>query len=69
VTPLLELVAEAPLDDSSLRSLDEKHGEWRTAGAALSRASEDRTADGQQRVLAILRTLPPQLQRSLDVDR
>ena len=69
VAPLLELVAEAPLDGSSLRSLDKTHGEWRTAGAALSRASEDRTAGGEQRVLAILRTLPPELQRSLDVDR
>ena len=69
VTPLLELVAEAPLEDSPLRSLDKKHGEWRAAGAALSRASEDRTADGEQRVLAILRTLPPELRRSLDVDR
>ena len=69
VTPLLERVAEAPLDDSSLRRLDKTHSEWRTAGAALARASEDRTAEGQQRVLAILRTLPPELQRSLDVDR
>jgi hypothetical protein len=69
VAPLLELVAEAPLGDSPLRSLDKKHGEWRAAGAALSRASEIRTADGEQRVLAILRTLPPELRRSLDVDR
>ena len=69
MTPLLRLVAEAPLEDSPLCSLDKKHGEWRTAGAALSSASEDRTADGEQRVLAILRTLPPELQRSLDVDR
>jgi spermidine synthase len=69
VTPLLELVAEAPLEDSPLRSLDNKHEEWRAAGAALSRASEIRTADGEQRVLAILRTLPPEVQRSLEVDR
>jgi spermidine synthase len=69
VMPLLELVSEAPLEDSPLRSLDRKHGEWRAAGAALSRASEIRTADGEQRVLAILRTLPPELQRSLEVDR
>jgi spermidine synthase len=69
VTPLLDLVAAAPMEDSPLRGLDETHAEWRAAGAALSRASEIRTADGQQRVLAILRTLPPELQRALDVDR
>jgi len=69
VTPFLEQVAEGPLEGTPLRSLDEKHQEWRAAGAALSRASETRSADGEQRVLAILRTLPPELQRSLDVDR
>ena len=69
VTPFLDLVAAAPMEDSPLRGLDEKHAEWRAAGAALSRASEIRTADGQQRVLAILRTLPPELQRALEVDR
>ena len=69
VTPLLEQVAEAPLEGTPLRSLDDQHRAWRAAGAALSRASEIRTADGEQRVLAILRTLPPELQRALDVDR
>jgi hypothetical protein len=69
VTPLLDLVTEARLEDSPLRGLDDQHQAWRASGAALSRASEDRTADGEQRVLAILRTLPPELQRSLDVDR
>jgi spermidine synthase len=69
VTPLLDRVAEAPLEDSPLRGLDDQHQAWRAAGAALSRASEIRTADGEQRVLAILRTLPPELQRSLGVDR
>ena len=69
VSPLLDLVTEAPLEDSPLHSLDDRHQAWRASGAALSRASEIRTADGEQRVLAILRTLPPELQRSLDVDR
>jgi spermidine synthase len=69
VTPFLEQVAEGPLEGTPLRSLDEKHQEWRAAGAALSRASVIRGADGEQRVLAILRTLPPELQYSLDVDR
>jgi hypothetical protein len=69
VTPLLEQVAEAPLEITPLRGLDDQHQAWRAAGAALSRASEIRTADGEQRVLAILRTLPPELRRSLDVDR
>jgi hypothetical protein len=69
VAPLLDLVAKAPLEDSPLRGLDDQHRAWRAAGSALSRASEIRTADGEQRVLAILRTLPPELRRSLDVDR
>ena len=69
VAPLLDLVAKAPLEDSPLRRLDDQHRTWRAAGSDLSRASEIRTADGEQRVLAILRTLPPELQRSLDVDR
>jgi spermidine synthase len=69
VTPLLEQVAVQPLEGSPLRRLDETHQEWRAAGAALSRASGTRTAEGEGRVLAILRTLPPELQRSLDVDR
>ena len=69
VTSLLEQVAEGPLEDSALRRLDDAHQAWRAAGAALSRASEIRTAEGEQRVLAILRTLPPELQRSLEVDR
>jgi spermidine synthase len=69
VRPLLDLVTEAALEDSPLRGLDDQHRAWRASGAALSRASEIRTADGEQRVLAILRTLPPELQRSLDVDR
>ena len=69
VTPLLDLVTEARLENSPLRGLDDQHQAWRASGAALSRASEDRTTDGEQRVLAILRTLPPELQRALDVDR
>jgi spermidine synthase len=64
----LDQVAEAPFAGAPFR-LDGKHEAWRAAGAALSRASADRTAEGEQRVLAILRTLPPELQRSLDVGR
>jgi len=69
VTPFLEQVAEGPVEGTPLRSLDDQHQAWRAAGAALSRVSGTRTADGEQRILAILRTLPPELQRSLDVDR
>jgi spermidine synthase len=68
VTPLLDQVARAPLDGTVLGSLDGARREWRAAGAALSRASVTRTADGEQRVLAILRTLPPELRRALEVD-
>ena len=69
VTPFLEQVAAGPLAGTPLRSLDQEHQEWRATGAALSRASQTRSTDGERRVLAILRTLPPELQRSLDVDR
>jgi spermidine synthase len=69
LAPLLEEVARAALDGTPFRQLDERHREWRTAGAALARASQARGADGEQRVLAILRTLPPELQRSLEADR
>ncbi|HUG54794.1 MAG TPA: fused MFS/spermidine synthase, partial [Vicinamibacteria bacterium] len=69
MTPFLEEVAEGALEGTPLRTLDEEHQEWRATGAALSRASRTRGADGEERVLAILRTLPPELRRSLDVDR
>jgi hypothetical protein len=68
VVPFLEQVAGGPLEGTPLRSLDDEHRRWRSAGAALSRASEIRSAEGEQRVLAILRTLPPALRRSLDVE-
>jgi spermidine synthase len=66
-TTLLEQVAAAPIEGSALRDLDSAHREWRTAGAALSSASAIRTADGEARALAILRTLPPELQHALEV--
>ncbi|HET6900710.1 MAG TPA: fused MFS/spermidine synthase, partial [Vicinamibacteria bacterium] len=68
VAAFLDQVAAEPLEGSPLRGLDAEHQAWRAAGAALSRASATRTSDGEQRVLAILRTLPPALRRSLDVD-
>jgi spermidine synthase len=67
MTLLFEQIAAAPLEGTALRALDQAHQDWRAAGAALSRASAIRTADGEERVLAILRTLPPELQRSLEV--
>lgn len=69
VTAFLEQVAREPLDGTPLRSLDDRHRAWRATGAELSRASLVRGEEGQQRVVAILRTLPPELQRSLEVDR
>jgi spermidine synthase len=68
-SPLLEEVAREPLEGTPLHGLDEPHRAWRAAGAALARVSRMRGTEGQERILAILRTLPPELQRALDVDR
>ena len=67
VAPLIEEVADATLEGTPLRRLDDRHRAWRTTGAALWRASRTRGPEGEQRVLAILKTLPPELQRSLEV--
>jgi spermidine synthase len=69
VTAFLEGVMDASPEGSPLRLLDQRHRDWRATGAALSRASWTRGPGGEERVLAILRTLPPELQRSLEVDR
>lgn len=69
VSPFLEEVAWGPLEGTPLRSLDDPHRAWRAAGAELSRASRMRGTEGKERILAILRTLPSELQRSLGVDR
>jgi spermidine synthase len=69
VWPFLEQVAGAPLEGTPLAGLDHSRAAWRAAGADLARASLTRGDEGQQRVLAILRTLPPELQRALEVDR
>jgi spermidine synthase len=69
LTSLLGALARAPLDGTPLESLDGEHRAWRQAGAALWDASQGRDAAGKERVLEILRTLPPELRRSLDVDR
>jgi len=68
VTSFLEEVAREPLAGTPLRGLDERHRAWVAAGAELSRASLVRGEEGQERVVAILRTLPPELQRALDVN-
>jgi spermidine synthase len=69
VLAFLDEVAREPLEGTPLRGLDDPHRGWRAAGAALSRASRTRETEGKERVLAILRTLPSELQRSLGVDR
>ena len=69
VRPLLDLVTEAALEDSPLRGLDDQHRAWRASGAALSRASEIRTADGSSVSSRSCGRCLPELQRSLDVDR
>jgi spermidine synthase len=68
VTSFIDEVAGAPLEGTPFHRLGDRHREWRGTGAALSRASRNRGPDGEQHVLAILRTLPPELQRALDVD-
>jgi spermidine synthase len=68
VTAFLEQVAREPIDGTPLRGLDDRHRAWRATGAELSRASLVRGDLGQRRVVAILRTLPPELQRSLELD-
>jgi hypothetical protein len=68
VTAFLDQTAHEPLAGTALGDLDDRHRAWRAAGAELARASLDRGEEGQQRVVAILRTLPPELQRSLELD-
>jgi hypothetical protein len=68
VATFLEQVARAPCEDSLLGGLDDRHQAWRAAGAALWTASRTQDAEGKKRILAILQTLPPELQRSLEVD-
>jgi spermidine synthase len=67
VADLLDQVAREPLDGTPLRGLDERHRVWTRTGADLSRASLVRGEEGQRHVLEILRTLPPDLQRALEV--
>ena len=68
LTSFVEQVAQAPLEASPFEGLDATHREWRATGAALQHASKTRGPEGEQRVLAILRTLPAELRRSLGVD-
>jgi hypothetical protein len=69
VTPLLEQVAEAPLEITPLRGLDDQPSGMESAGAALSRASEIRPPTGSSVSSRSCGSLPPELRRSLDVDR
>jgi spermidine synthase len=66
--PLLNRIAEEPLEGTSLERLALDHRAWRAAGTDLSRASFARSAEGKDTVLAILRTLPPELRRALGAD-
>jgi hypothetical protein len=60
-------VAREPLSGTALRGLDDRHQAWVATGGSSARASLVRGEDGQRRVLDILRTLPPELQHSLEV--
>jgi spermidine synthase len=64
----LDEVAAGALEGTPFAGLDETHRGWRATGADLSRAARTRGPDGERRVLAILKTLPPELQRALEVD-
>jgi hypothetical protein len=66
--PFLEEVARRPLEGTPLRDLDDPHRAWMAAGADLWRASRIQGAEGTETLLGILRTLPPELRRALDVD-
>jgi spermidine synthase len=48
-------------------ALDETHEAWRRTGRALAEAAAGGDREGEQRVLALLQTLPVPLQRSLGV--
>jgi spermidine synthase len=64
---LLEAAAAEPLEGTPLAALDAAHRGFMRTGAALGRASLARTEEGEQAVLALLRTLPADLQRALEV--
>jgi spermidine synthase len=68
VAAFLDEAARAPLAASALQ-VDDRQRAWRAAGAALARASLVRGDEGQRQVVEILRTLPAELQRSLELDR
>jgi hypothetical protein len=69
IAPFLQEVAREPLEGTPLVDLDDAHRAWRAAGADLWRASRIQGAEGTETLLGILRTLPPELRRALDVDR
>ncbi len=54
---------------AALAALDAEHRAWWRAGNALAAAAREPGPEGQARVLAILRALPPELQRALEVAR
>jgi spermidine synthase len=64
----VERVAAEPLEGSPLQALGAEHRTWRATGAQLSRASLDQSEKGKGAVLALLRTLPAQLQHALGVE-
>jgi len=67
LSPFLEDVARGPLEGTPLRGLGDPHRAWRATGAELARVSRIRGSEGREHILAILRMLPPELQRSLAV--
>jgi spermidine synthase len=68
IQPFLADVAAAPVDGTSLAALDPPHQAWRATGAALGRASRTPGPEGQAQVLEILRTLPAELRRALEIE-
>jgi spermidine synthase len=63
----LPQVADRPLEGTPLEGLDAVHRAWRNTGMDLARSSLVPGPGGEDHVLALLRTLPAELQRSLGV--
>ena len=58
-----ERLAAESAEGTPLRTLDALHRDWMRRGAELTKASRE----GEAEILGVLRTLPPELQRALEV--
>jgi spermidine synthase len=65
---VIQNIARGSLEGTLLSTLPPAPRSWRETGLALGRASCVRGPEGQRRILAILRTLPIELQRALGAE-